>query len=65
MQACIVLEERFVKGEELVERGHLEALDETCRILHGLRMCSRFCAACTIASNIAEIAFDRLESRGG
>ena len=65
MQACIVLEGTFDRGEELVERGHLEALDETCRILHGLKLCSRYCVACTIASNIAEIAFDRPESRGG
>ena len=54
--------ERFDREQETVEKGHLsidrsiEALDETCRILNGLELCSRYCAACQIACNIAEAA---------
>ena len=55
MQTYTMLE-RFDREQETVEQGHLEALDETCRILNGLKLCSRYCAACQIACNIAEIA---------
>jgi hypothetical protein len=40
---------------EKPDREHLEALDETCRILNGLKLCSRYCVACSIACNIAEM----------
>jgi hypothetical protein len=53
MRTHVVLVNR---EQEIVEREHLEALDETCRILQGLKLCSRHCATCPIASNIAEIA---------
>ncbi len=55
MQTHTMLE-RVDTEQEMVERGHLEALDETCRILNGLKLCSRYCAACTIACSIAEAA---------
>jgi hypothetical protein len=54
MQTYTVLE-RPDNKQETVQRGHLEVLDETCRILNGLKLCSRYCAACQIACNIAEI----------
>ena len=54
MQTCMMPESVFERGQEL--RTDLEALDETCRILHGVKLCSRYCAACIIAWNIAEIA---------
>ena len=54
MQTCMMPESVFERGQDV--KAHLEALDETCRILHGLKLCSRYCAACTIACNIAEIA---------
>jgi len=55
MQTYATLE-RIDREQEMVERAHLEALDETCRILNGLKLCSRYCAACDIACNIAEAA---------
>jgi len=55
MQTYATLE-RIDREQEIAERGHLEALDETCRILSGLKLCSRYCAACDIACNIAEAA---------
>ena len=54
MQTYTMLE-RFDRQQEIA-KGHLEALDETCRILHGLKLCSRYCATCHIACNIAELA---------
>ena len=55
MQTYVMLE-RFDREQEMVNGGHLEALDETCRILNGLKLCSRYCAACQIACDIAEVA---------
>lgn len=55
MQTYAMLE-RFNREQETVEKEHLDALDETCRILSGLKLCSRYCAACQIACSIAEIA---------
>ena len=54
MQTYVVLEKPD-REQEMVHRAHLEALDETCRILSGLRLCSRYCAACSIACDIAEM----------
>ena len=55
MESYIVLEE-FDRQQEMAETGHLEILEETCRILNGLKLCSRNCVGCQIACNIAEIA---------
>jgi len=54
MQTYTMLE-RSDSKQEMVQSGHLEALDETCRILNGLKLCSRYCAACSIACDIAEM----------
>ena len=55
MQRYAMLE-GFDRQQDMVEQGHLETLEETCRILNGLKLCTRYCAACQIACDIAEIA---------
>jgi hypothetical protein len=55
MQTYVMLEKPD-REQEMVNRGHLDALDETCRILSGLKLCTRYCAGCQIAYNIADAA---------
>lgn len=55
MQAQVMLERIPNEEKERAGKVHLRILDEACRILHGANLCSRCCATCEVASNIAGV----------
>ena len=56
MQCYTVLDGSFERESD--GDGYIKVLDETCRILNGLKMCSRYCATCAIACSISKMTLE-------